>query len=133
MMERTELEEKERQIRVLKRTVEVHEKTIIQLKKDKYEALDNMYDAQNELSKLRKKSENEYAINNQELDYEAFEEQPLIVQVQYDKIRTAFDRKKRQHQAIKKCLEHYNFRIDEKRLSLTQMIKIGEQLQSKEL
>jgi hypothetical protein len=51
---------------------------------------------------------------------------------QYKKIRSAFDRRKYQHQAIVTFFKHYNFTHNGEIISLTKLIKIGEELQKAE-
>ncbi|WP_299695575.1 hypothetical protein [uncultured Vibrio sp.] len=48
---------------------------------------------------------------------------------QYHQIRSAFDRRKQQHQAIAKFFKHYHFTHNGQRMSLTKLIKFGQELQ----
>ena len=48
---------------------------------------------------------------------------------QYQRIRSAFDRRKQQHQAIAEFFKHYHFTHNGQRISLTKLIQYGLDLQ----
>ena len=48
---------------------------------------------------------------------------------QYQRIRSAFDRRKQQHQAIAEFFKHYHFTHNGQRMSLTKLIQYGLDLQ----
>jgi transcriptional regulator with GAF, ATPase, and Fis domain len=48
---------------------------------------------------------------------------------QYHRIRSAFDRRKQQHQAIAEFFKHYHFTHKGQKMSLTKLIKFGQELQ----
>jgi ribosomal 50S subunit-associated protein YjgA (DUF615 family) len=50
---------------------------------------------------------------------------------QYNLMKSAFDRRKQQHQAIAKFFKHYNFTHNGQRMSLTKLIRYGLDLQKK--
>lgn len=97
-------EELEREIRRLKRQLENQDKFITQLKKERHEALDKMHDLEMGICPKCKA--------NQE---------------QYDKMRAAFERRKQEQKAIAAFLTKHNWNIENERLTITKLIKLGKE------
>lgn len=105
-----EITELERQVRVLKKRLKTTENYAEQLKAERSKALDKYYDLEAKINQL----------DGCEHCYET--------QSQYDKMRSAFDRKKAEHKAIIRYLESHHLQFEGKPLSISRMIREGKNL-----
>lgn len=116
--------------------------TIKQLQNDRQTLIDQIHEYTARVSKLEKKlSETEedrddwmnlYAEKNRGDDLFGFDSECLVCREkdeQYNRMRSAFDRRKQQHQAIAEFFKHYHFTHNGKKMSLTKLIQYGLNLQ----
>ncbi|GAK86657.1 hypothetical protein JCM19238_4261 [Vibrio ponticus] len=116
--------------------------TIKQLQNDRQTLIDQTHEYTARVNKLGKKlSEteeerdywmNQYAEKNRGDDFFGFDSECLECQEkdeQYNRMRSAFDRRKQQHQAIAEFFKHYHFTHNGKKMSLTKLIQYGLDLQ----
>jgi hypothetical protein len=103
---------------------ETHDK-LSQAEKENKELLESyiqLHLEQHEQTLLNQQTDDLYKDNSTCLECESWEEQ-------YNRIRSAFDRRKQQHQAIAEFFKHYHLTHKGQKMSLTKLIKFGKELQ----
>jgi len=89
--------------------------------KELQESYDQLHLEQHEQTWLNQPADELYENNNTCLECKSWEEQ-------YNRIRSAFERRKQQHQAIAEFFKHYHFTHNGQKMSLTKLIKLGQEL-----
>lgn len=103
---------------------ETHDK-LSQTKKENKELQESYHELQLEQYEktwLNQPSDDLYGDNSPCLECKSWEEQ-------YNRIRSAFERRKQQHQAIAEFFKHYHFTHNGQKISLTKLIRFGQELQ----
>lgn len=127
--------EEERQIRELKNTVkrlQQDRQTLIEQNHEYVIKVSKLEKALNEAERERDDWMNLYAEKNRGNEHWQFDSECLVCQEkdeQYHRIRSAFDRRKQQHQAIAEFFKHYHFTHNGQKISLTKLIKLGQERQ----
>lgn len=119
------------------------EQELVRLKSERNKAV-NLYnetfDKLNQAKKENKKLQESYEQQHLEqyeqtwLNPPVYEEDEECLECrsreeQYQRIRSAFDRRKQQHQAIAEFFKHYHFTHNGEKMSLTKLIQYGLDLQ----
>lgn len=122
------------------------EQELARLKNERNQAVDLYNETQDKLSQTQKENK-ELQESYHELQLEQYEKtwlnQPAddlyrdnrtcleckSWEEQYNRIRSAFERRKQQHQAIAEFFKHYHFTHNGQKISLTKLIKFGQERQ----
>lgn len=121
------IEEKDAEIKSLKREIQRLNKQLEQTKNERWDAIDKMHAALRKVEDLQK-YENTVKLKDFEHTHEIqqLKTENKNLQSQYNKMRSAFDRRKQQHNAISVFCQTYNVQTEDGvKLSLTSMIKGG--------
>lgn len=119
------------------------EQELVRLKSERNKAVnlynetyDKLNQAQKENQKLQESYEQLHLEQHEQtwLNPPVYEEDEECLECssreeQYQRIRSAFDRRKQQHQAIAEFFKHYHFTHNGQRMSLTKLIQYGLDLQ----
>lgn len=116
------------------------EQELVRLKSERNKAVnlynetrDKLNQAQKENEKLQERYEQLHLEQHEQtwLNPPVYEEclECSSREEQYQRIRSAFDRRKQQHQAIAEFFKHYHFTHNGQRMSLTKLIQYGLDLQ----